>query len=262
MAASGHRLVFTTFRAGNGDVRLLEAGVAEERALTSSPEDEGSPIISSDGSSVAYVRYTRDSRAIRVRHLDSLPKEDTEVCDNCFLAWDWSPDNKNLLYWSADQNKIGVLDVSSREKAVILEHPGYAILRSRLSPDGRWIAFAAIGGRYPAKLFVAPFHGTEAISEEKWIAVIAGNVPRWAPDGNSLYFVSRKDGFSCLWRQGLDPNTKRPLGQAESVYHAHGARRSISAVPISWFDISVAPDRIVFPMSERTANIWMAEWNR
>ena len=40
----------------------------------------------------------------------------------------------------------------------------------------------------------------------------------------------------------------------------HSARRSIGHIAPGFAEISVARDRIVFPLAERTGNIWIAEW--
>jgi Tol biopolymer transport system component len=98
---------------------------------------------------------------------------------------------------------------------------------------------------------------------DTWIAVTKGKTfdttPRWSPDGTWLYFVSARDGYQCLWRQRLAPDTRQPLGDAKEVYHLHGARRSISSLSPPYREISVARDKLVFAMNERTGNIWMVE---
>lgn len=58
----------------------------------------------------------------------------------------------------------------------------------------------------------------------------------------------------------MQPETKRPVGEATAIYHLHGARRSITNIGVGFREISIVRDRIVFPMSERMRNVWMAEW--
>jgi hypothetical protein len=41
------------------------------------------------------------------------------------------------------------------------------------------------------------------------------------------------------------------------VYRFHSARRSMRNVPFYPLDISVVRDKVVFNLSEQTANIWM-----
>jgi eukaryotic-like serine/threonine-protein kinase len=265
LSADGQRLVFMSKRSGNEDVWGKDLITGKETALTISPRNESRPAISADGSRVAYPDWTSEKRTLHIASLrgrsgDAVP----DVCDDCFLAWDWSPDNKYLLYWSMDLQQIGLVDIASRQKSIVLKHPQYTLLWARFSPDGRWIAFHASVGPDRSQIFIAPFHGMSPIGEEAWIALPGSDdhIPRWSPDGNSLYLLSGRDGYLCLWRQRLHPNTKRPLGEAIEGYHLHGARRAITGVPLHYLEISVARDKLVFPMSERTGNIWMAEWRR
>ena len=61
-------------------------------------------------------------------------------------------------------------------------------------------------------------------------------------------------GFNCIWAQRLDAATKRPVGSPVPIFHAHGARALTGGG-------SVARERLVFSLAERTGNIWMAQWN-
>jgi hypothetical protein len=109
---------------------------------------------------------------------------------------------------------------------------------------------------------VAPFQRDTPSKESDWIRVVSdqhyNDKPRWSPDGNRIYFVSDRDGFICLWSQPLEPETKRPVGPAQPLYHLHQVRRSIPNVG-GWglMDIAVAPDKIVLNLGEITGNIWM-----
>jgi hypothetical protein len=79
---------------------------------------------------------------------------------------------------------------------------------------------------------------------------------RWSPDGGILYSVSQRDGFHCIWAQRLDGG-KHPVGVAIPVFHAHNARRSLFNVGIGDLGLSVARDKLILNMSERTGNLWM-----
>ena len=268
ISGDGRRLVFASNRAGNYDIWAKDLETGAERALTISPAFESKPAITADGSKVAFNDWASGKPKLNVAQLAGTAGDGiTTVChDDCFLPWDWSPDNRYLLYWSMDRKQVGVLDVASGNKAIVLKHAQYSVLRPTLSPDGRWVAFDVSVGRDRVQVFIAPFHGMSAPSPDTWSAITKGdttdNAPRWSPDNNSLYFLSNREGFRCFWRQRLDPKTKRPLGEPHDVYHMHGARRSLSSVPFHQLDISVASDKLVFPMNERVGNIWMAEWKR
>ena len=98
-------------------------------------------------------------------------------------------------------------------------------------------------------------------SEKDWIALTdrANSVvaaPRWSPDGNLIYLVSMLDAFRCIWAQRLNPATKRPEGSPIPIYHSHGSRRSLLNVGLNLLEISVARDKIAFPLGEVTGNLW------
>ena len=166
---------------------------------------------------------------------------------------------------------MGLLEVASGAKTDLLQHPDYVILRSNFSPDDRWIAFCAIDKSNKSRIFITRFRASTPPDRNEWVeattadasflraGAVGDNSPHWSPDGTLIYFTSDRDGFLCLWAQRLDPATKKPVGSAFPVYHLHSARRSLGNVVIFFQQISVAKDKLVFPLNERTANIWMIE---
>src|SRR5262249_18320081 len=80
----------------------------------------------------------------------------------------------------------------------------------------------------------------------EWIAITDGaadDKPRWSPDGATLYFLSKRDGFRCIWAQRVDAR-KHPAGQPIPIFHAHEARRSMVSVGRGDLGMSVARDKI------------------
>jgi hypothetical protein len=156
---------------------------------------------------------------------------------------------------------IVLVDVASGKKTEILKHPKYGLSRGRFSPDDRWVSFHSITPS-TRQIFIAPFRGAAPIPESQWIPITDGKAmdryAAWSPDGNLFYFLSEREGFRCIWAQRLDPATKQPLGAAFPVSHFHTSRRSLMTIgdPVG-MGMSVAIDKLVFSMVERTGNIWM-----
>ncbi len=83
--------------------------------------------------------------------------------------------------------------------------------------------------------------------------------PRWSPNGDLMYLLSNREGFTCIWAQPLDPETKQPAGAAFAVQHFHHTQRSPGAVHVVMLDRDVARDKIVIPLAELSGNIWLME---
>ena len=87
--------------------------------------------------------------------------------------------------------------------------------------------------------------------------------PRWAPEGDAIYFLSERDGFRCLWAQRLEPATKKPHGNPFPVFHAHSALLSLNVGNDTHLSgLTVAGDKIYLTMAESTGNLWFASWAR
>ena len=193
--------------------------------------------------------------AICVRSLDNSYSD--KLLENGDWVWTWSPDGQYLLYKWGVLRRVRSLDLVSGRRSEFLQDPNQQVYQPFFSSDGRWIAFLASSG-----IFVAPYRGAAAVAKRDWIQIIAsaGNFPdkpRWSPDGARLYFTSDRDGFTCIWTQRLDPATKRPIGEPTPFYHLHSAEGSLSNVGAALADIAVARDRLIFPQTDLTGNIWM-----
>src|SRR5262249_14418876 len=134
----------------------------------------------------------------------------------------------------------------------ILTRGNDEFVEPRLSADGRWLAFAGSDN----KLYTAPFHAEQSIPETEWIMTAQrGLQPAWAPDGNSIYFIRRGSAnasAATMYRQPLDPATKRPVG-APTVFHRFDGFVFANGVDNP---IVVAQDRIILFMGEPNSDLW------
>ena len=259
VSADGRKLAFSSNRAGNFDVWLKDLETGKETTLASTPEQETFPVILRDGSRVAYL--VRPAIYV-VSAAGGVPEK---LCDDCRRPDDWSSDGSRIFHLVRDLTGFGSLNVETRQKTAILRNPPLEFTSVHPSPDGRWLTFRV---QYPdkpltRKLFVVAYRGDVLHEEKDWIAVTDGKgldrEPRWSSDGNSIFILSDRDGFRCIWVQRLDPATKRPAGPLTPLHHFHDPRLNFMHIEnTGLIGLAVAPgNKLIFALGERTGNVWM-----
>ena len=225
VSADGRKLVYVSERTGNGDVWLRDLETGQETPQTTSPEREGRAMISPDGSMVAFVRVEGRSGNLYVVNLNQRPRMLAEGVN----ILGWLPDSKRILGYTQPAPSVYKIVDTETEAQVDLElkHPERATSVVRFSPDSKWIAFNSNLKPDEFPLFISRIEQGQPTAHDEWIQVTEGGIdshPSWSPDGNTIYYLSTRDGFVCLWAQALDAKTKRPQGSPKEIWPFHGAQ--------------------------------------
>jgi predicted Ser/Thr protein kinase len=193
LSPDGKRVALSRVVAGNQDIWLYEFERGVMSRLTFDPAPEGMPVWSPDTRYVAYSSqrsglpqmYRKDAGGAGQEerlHESPLPEEPK----------DWSRDGKFLLYMStdpktlADQWFLPMDGTPPRKPVVVLQTPTNEG-RSRLSPDGKWVAYAS-GESGTNQVYIRATPGGPA---GQWqVSVAGGDYPRWRGDGKELFFHS------------------------------------------------------------------------
>jgi Tol biopolymer transport system component/predicted Ser/Thr protein kinase len=264
VSRDGAKLVFTSERFGNRDVWIKDLKTGRETALTSTPQDEAWPVISADGTKVAYTVSGQATQPIYVVDARTPPGSSVpeKVCEDCGEPVDWSPDGSRILYISGRPKAVGSF-APATGKARMAQSARYDIDQAQFAPDGAWISVVAHIGANRTRIFAIPIRDGAAVSESQWIPITDGaswdDRPRWSPRGNAIYFISRRDGFECIWKQALDPATGRPAGPPVAVHHFHSTGLSIMHMGSERLGLSVAEDKLAFNLLALTGNLWMIQ---
>ncbi len=93
--------------------------------------------------------------------------------------------------------------------------PVRGIMHPVVSPDGRQVAFAAVGD-----LWMMPLGGLpQRLTHDAWVETD----PAWSPDGRSLAYSSDRDGFMNVWVRDVQSGADRQI-----------TRGSVAAMQAAW----------------------------
>ncbi len=110
-------------------------------------------------------------------------------------------------------------------------------------------------------VFLVPVEDPPA-PRDQWILIEDDGpwigAPRWSADGSSIYYISERDDFLCVWGQHLDPATKIPVEDPFPVVHAHGSQMKMMPFVKHMWNVEVGADRLVFNAGELTGDVYTA----
>jgi hypothetical protein len=140
---------------------------------------------------------------------------------------------------------------------IVLKASGSTFWQAKFSPNGRWLAFVAIG---PGKWEVGVANA-DGPTNRKWISVAMPQAvvdkPRWAVDGKRLYFLVSEGAYLNLWSVGFDPERGVLSGSPSPVGRYNLPSSRIGPGLSTEFDVS---RRGAFlEMESASGNIWMLD---
>ncbi|QCX37882.1 amidohydrolase family protein [Aureibaculum algae] len=192
--------------------------------ITGGPGGAARPQISPDGKKLAFVKRVRTKTVLYIHNLetgeefpvyDNLNKDQQEAWAvfGVYTRFSWMPNNNELVFWSGGKiNKLNIetLAVSNIPfeaeatikiaKAVEFDNPAFtdsftakAIRNTVTSPDGKSIAFNALGHIYTKKL---PNGTPKRLTKGNDIEA----EPQFSPNGKEIVYVTWNDeNFGAIY---------------------------------------------------------------
>jgi Tol biopolymer transport system component len=243
LSRDGKKLVFRALRAGKWE--LWEQSLPDGRAEPIEPDDN-------------YVRFNPRWSPGRVEEPLTLSKPGLNL-------YDWSPDGKLLLLSQQTSDNtiqistLSAIPLSNSEPAprMIAAKAGHYLWQPHFSPDGRWVVFLDQSIHLVSTqsiIYVTPATGGP------WIRVTDGKFwddkPQWAPDGKTLYFLSRQGGFYDVW--GIRFNSAEGKVTGDRFRVTNFASPSLM-IPndMGGVELSITRDKLALSMSQGSGSIWM-----
>lgn len=225
----GRLLAFVSDRRDGPGVWAIEANGQSERLITEAAGAVAGPSWSPDGSAVAFNLISGG----RSRLVTATPAGLRDLADAGEDVFPFRPQwasAREMLYTSDGKIKRRSIDggpsstiefsagvsftrapFTPRRRAFAPAgpQPTRGIMHPAMSPDGRQVAFAALGdlwlmpiGADPRRITHDPFVETD---------------PAWSPDGASLAFSSDRDGAMHIWVRDVRSGTERRLTASAGI---------------------------------------------
>lgn len=188
LSSDGERLVVTA----RGEVFNIPADKGVTKNITRSPaahdrDAEWSP----DGRSIAYISdvtgetelYLQDATGSDLVQL-------TKNNDTYIRSFVWSPDSKSIVYIDR-KNRINLLDVSSKQKTVLLQDPVGEPRGVTFSPDSKWLTYSRLESNDFNVVYVFNIAAKKEYAiTDKWYESYSSV---FSKDGKYLVFSSARD---------------------------------------------------------------------
>jgi eukaryotic-like serine/threonine-protein kinase len=216
LSPDGKRLAY----GGSLGIWTLDLARKTKTRITFDQETLSQPSWSPDGSRLIFTANSRPGSTnnveIRSKASDGGGTETTLATisngDSSYLYPSLTPDGKYLTY--GNSSSLWMVPVAGDAKPVALVQPPspqYSLLISRLSPDGRMIAYESdeSGGSNNTDIYVTTFPEAKG----KWrVSNVGAGYPAWSGNGKELFFRDANDVlYACkVTRNGSEIEVGAP----------------------------------------------------
>jgi Tol biopolymer transport system component len=191
LSPDGKRLAVHRHEESGGDVWVIEPSGAMTRVTFKAVDDNSSPVWDSTGTRIAFAAR-RDGRwGVYQKPADGTEADEQLIeSGNPISPASWSSGAGLIVYWlfkgaSPDQYLLRLAD---RHGAPLVQSR-YAETHGQISPDGRWLAYAA-NTTDRLEVYVRPFPSGTGVYQ---VSKAGGVMPRWRSDSRELFYATSYD---------------------------------------------------------------------
>jgi eukaryotic-like serine/threonine-protein kinase len=265
LSPDGRYVAYNLRRPGSDRDELWITNIDDGKSEVVAP-GAGNPVWSLDGKTLAYA-YLRLNRqpttgAVAIRQLGGRERFISQwTTTTLFFPTDWAEPGLLGTYLSRGASaSLALWPITNPEAdkpdRVLISKRDTDLWQGKFSPNRRWLSFVAGN-----EILVASGDG---LHPERW-SRIAGDhrspadKPRWAPDGQLLYFISRRPtSYFNLWAVRIDPELGRPVGQPFPITRFDSPSLVISP-DVTQSEMDVSFRHAVLTMKTVSGSIWMLD---
>ncbi len=256
VSAGGRYLVFARSKGGaKRSIWLRDTATSAEAVLLDAKIPIQNPIIDRDGKWIAFDE-SRDG--VRVAYAGPRSGPYRTICSPCMQASGWFDGDRSFFLSSGMPSAIAAADPRSGAVHTILSRPGVSLGDATWSAANGLMLFTATADGHK-RVFAVRLSGETGEPVGPWIPLLTEednpDHPRWSGDGKTIFYVSRRDSFQCVYGRRFSAKTLSEQGSAFPVMHFHQARASIENVSAWTFNLSAADDSLYLTLGEQNSTI-------
>ncbi|NJO83918.1 MAG: hypothetical protein HC828_14765 [Blastochloris sp.] len=189
--------------------------------LTEAPAIEIRPVVSPDGSQIAFLsRHWETSKIFEDIFVMTSDGGDIQrlTHDEQFICClEWSPNGEEILYhYRCDETfacRPTIISVDKRTSAALMGEPTMKEFNAAYSPDGRSLLIG-VRGTYSRQPMIYRYD----ISTGQYFELSSGYWPDWSPDGMQILFMRDSiTGAGDLYVMNDDGTNIRQLTEGETI---------------------------------------------
>jgi eukaryotic-like serine/threonine-protein kinase len=199
LSPDGTRVLFSQPDSRNGNRDLWSFNILSGSAtrLTLNPANDWLAAWSPDGRQIFFVSDRLggpDNRLFLKRTLEAGVDEEliqNDIPEKNASPSDWSPGGWMALCLNTNRTRSEVwLLNAATHRAFRFLPPTFNSSLPRFSPDEKWIAYVSDETGH-SEVYVRPFHGAPAGSEERMqVSISGGDYPAWSRTGDELFYIA------------------------------------------------------------------------
>ena len=253
----GRWLVFSRRTGDQFDIWTRDTQSGSETQFLAMGRRIFSPIIDDSGRNVVFEARENEIPSVFTARRGEPPMR---LCTGCSRPTGWFDGNRAVLYREGMPSQIKLANLETGDTHTVLEERGVSLSEASWSPESQYLLFTVSKEGESKQVFAVHFPQSTGTASGKWIPITSPSAwsdkPRWSGDGKYIFYLSRRDGFSCIWGQHFDPRTGKTKGLPFAVKHYHRPGNSVGVITAQAFNLAVAGDAIYLNVGEQTSSIW------
>jgi len=253
----GRWLVFLRAVGSPRDIWIKDMQSGGESLFLASTQDKFSPIIDDSGGTVVFEGLDGGIPSVFAA---TRGQPTRRLCSGCSNPTGWFDEDRAVFYREGMPSKIKMVDLLTAKVTVVLEANGYSLSEATWSPENQYLLFTASRSGNTKQVFAVLLPKSGQSPTGEWIPITSesefSDRPQWSSDGKTIFYMSSRDGFSCVWGQNFDSESRTATSLPFPVMHYHNPRFSPARVTSRSFNLSVAGDSIYLNVGEINTSVW------